>query len=280
MIDVTIGILTWNAKRLLDQCLASCYECTSDITFEIVVVDNHSEDGSLDMLAEKYPDVKVIRNEQNRGVAPARNQIYHAAEGRYVTYLDVDTKVLPGALKTLAGIMDDRPDVSLGAPKLLYGDRSLQLSCRPFPDPMTILIEGTFIRNHFLNSRIVKNATMCDWDHNDMREVDCVYGACMMIRKTDMDRIGPFDEGYIYQYEDYDYCFKIMRAGKKVLYIPQAQIIHFYEREQKSVFHPKIHLHIRSILRYLIRDYFPHLCLRHKPADKIHPLDAEKAAVN
>jgi hypothetical protein len=254
--DLSIGLLTWRSKALLQQVLDSILATCEGVSYEIIVVDNASGDGTVEMLQSQYPAVQVIANAVNRGVAPARNQIIERSQGRYVCYLDVDTKVLPHALKTLVSVMDEHPEFAIAGPKLLYADGTLQLSCRPFPSPLNILIEGTFLREVFPNSGYVKNYTLEDWDHAELREIDWMYGACMIIRRELFDKIGPFDEGYFYQYEDVDICFRARRAGERVLYVPQAEIIHFYERERKSVFHPKVMTHIRSILRYLRKDYY------------------------
>jgi len=195
----------------------------------------------------------------NRGVSPSRNQILHKAEGRYLIYLDVDTQVLAGSLRTLVQVMDEHPDAAIGGPKLLYGDRSLQLSCRPFPSPLNIVLEGTFLRDYFPKSRFVKAYTMEEWDHAVLREVDWMYGACLILRRSILDRLGPFDEGFFYLYEDVDLCFRAKRLGMKVLYIPQAEVIHFLERERKTLFHRRIRDHIKSIIRYLAKDYSRHL---------------------
>ncbi len=174
-------------------------------------------------------------------------------------FLDVDTQVLPGSLKTLVQVMDQDPEVAIGGPKLLYGDGTLQLSCRPFPSPLNILIEGTFLRNYFSNSRFVKMYTLEDWDHSELREVDWMYGACLIIRRSVLERLGHFDEGFFYLYEDIDLCFRAKKMGMKVLYIPQAEVIHYLERERKPIFHPRIMVHFRSILRYLRKDYYGQL---------------------
>jgi GT2 family glycosyltransferase len=117
------------------------------------------------------------------------------------------------------------------------------------------LIEGTFLSEHFPNSRFVTDYSMCDWDHSELREVDWMYGAALIIRRSALDEVGLFDEGFFYLYEDIDYCYRARRLGKKVIYVPDAEIIHFLEREKKSVLHSRIGVHIKSILRYLIKDY-------------------------
>ncbi len=262
--DLTIGLLTWRSRDMLDACIRSIFAGAERVSFEVLVVDNASGDGTLEMLAEKYPQVRVIENAENVGVAPARNQLLDDAKGRYLAFLDVDTLVKPGSLSTVIEVMEARPDVAIGAPKLVYRDGTLQHSCRRFPGLLNVIVEGTFLRRHFPNSRLVKEVTMEDWDHKTMREVECVYGACMVVRMSDVPAIGRFDEAYRYMYEDYDYCFKAHRIGKKVLYIPQAEIVHFLEREGKSVFHKMIGRHVRSLFRYLSRDYYPHIWLRRK----------------
>jgi GT2 family glycosyltransferase len=255
MVDVTVGVITWKARKLLEDCLESLEAGLGDLPAEIVVVDNDSRDGSLEMLRENYPYVSVIANPANLGVAPARNQIIEAARGRYVLFLDVDTRVLPGALRTLAEVMDRHPDAAIGGPKLLYRDGRLQLSCRLFPSPLNILIEGTFLKNHFPHSRFVKNYTMEDWHHDKLREVDWMYGACLIIRRRLLDIIGRFDEGFFYLYEDVDLCLRAKKNGFKNIYIPQAEVIHYLEREEKSIFHRRIVTHVSSIVRYLSKAY-------------------------
>ena len=240
---------------MLTQLLDSIRENSGEIEKEIIVVDNFSEDGTIEELEANYPDVVLIRNSRNEGVTKARNTMLRTAKGRYILSLDVDTRVLPSAIPALVAAMDEHPDALIGGPKLVYKDMSLQLSCRPFPSPLNILIEGTFLRDYFPNSRFVTDYSMSRWDHSELREVDWMYGAGLIIRKSAIDEIGLFDEGFFYLYEDIDYCYRARKKGARVIYIPQATIIHFLERERKSVLHSRIGIHIKSILRYLIKDY-------------------------
>ena len=253
--ELSIGIITWNSKSLLTQLLDSIRANGEDIRKEIVVVDNHSEDGTIEELERTYPEVILIKNSRNEGVTKARNTMLRTATGRYILSLDVDTLVLPGAISALVAAMDEHPDAMIGGPKLVYRDMSLQLSCRPCPSPLNILIEGTFLRDYFPNSRYVTDYSMSLWDHSELREVDWMYGASLIIRKSATDEIGLFDEGFFYLYEDVDYCYRARKLGAKVIYIPQATIIHFLERERKSVLHSRIGIHISSIFRYLRKDY-------------------------
>lgn len=254
--DVTVGIITWRARELLRHLLDSLYANLDGISHEVIVVDNASGDGTLEIVERDYSQVMLIRNQVNEGVTLARNRILRAAQGRYILSLDVDTTVLPGAIPTLVRTMDEQSEAALGGPKLVYRDGRLQLSCRPFPTLLNILLEGTPLREYFPDSRYVKEYTLEDWDHNELREVDWMYGACLIIRKAALDRLGLFDEGFFYLYEDVDLCFRAKKLGMKVIYIPQALICHHLERERKGFFHPRIIPHVRSILRYLYKDYY------------------------
>ncbi|MEW6443437.1 MAG: glycosyltransferase family 2 protein [bacterium] len=255
--DVTLGVITWNARALLEQLLRSIYASVRSATFEVVVVDNGSQDGTIAMLEQEFPSVVVVRNAANRGVAPARNQLLRSARGRYVLSLDVDTTLYPnGAVETLVTTMDRHPQAAIAGPKLVYQDGSLQLSCRPFPSPMNILVEGTSLRKVFPGSRFVREYNMESWDHETLREVDWMYGAALIIRASVLKEIGLFDEGFFYLYEDVDLCFRARRAGYKVLYVPEAVICHHLEREDRPLFSRTLKVHVRSVGRYLLKDYF------------------------
>jgi GT2 family glycosyltransferase len=225
-------------------------------SWEVRVVDNASNDGTVEMLQEKFPYVRLIKNPYNRGVAPARNQILRQAQGRYIVFLDVDTCLLPGSVSALVKVMDQHPRAAIGGPKLVYGDGRLQLSCRPFPSILNIAIEGTFLKEWFPSSRFVKEYTMEDWDHGQIREVDWMYGACFIVRRENLEQIGAFDEKFFYLYEDVDFCFRAKKEGFKILYIPEATVVHFLEREEKGIFHRRIRNHVKSILRYLMKDRY------------------------
>jgi len=252
----TIGILTYHSRELLKGLLESIQRHRWEHSYEIVVVDNDSADDTIPMVEKLWPSVRLVRNPVNRGVAPARNQIFRMSECEFVIILDVDTEVHPGSLDTLVNTMREHPEAGIAGPKLVYGDGRLQHSCRPFPSPMNIAIEGTFLRDWFPKSRFVKDYTLEDWDHQELREVDWMYGAALIIRKSVLDRVGLFDEGFFYLYEDIDLCFRVRKSGIKILYDPQAVVTHFLPRERKGILHNRIGVHCRSIVRYLLKDYY------------------------
>jgi GT2 family glycosyltransferase len=252
----TIGILTYNSRDLLKGLLESIFDRRWEYPYEVVVVDNASVDDAAAMVESHWPSVRLVKNGTNRGVAPARNQIFRMSTREFVIILDVDTVVHPGSLDTLVRTMRENPKAGIAGPRLVYGDGRLQLSCRPFPSPLNIAIEGTFLRGFFPRSRFVTEYTMEDWDHAERREVDWMYGAALIIRRTTLEAIGLFDEGFFYLYEDIDLCFRARTGGFKVLYEPAAVVTHFLPRERKGLFHGRIGVHVRSIARYLLKDYY------------------------
>ena len=262
MLDLTIGISTWNQKDLLEQLLDSIYKSVNNISFDISVVANGSQDGTVEMVREKYTDVNLTVFKENIGIGGARKHLLDKARGRYILSLDVDTTLFPNsAVEILVSTMDKHPEAAIGGPKLVYKDGSLQLSCRPFPSPLNILMEGTFLRNSFSKSRFVKEYTMEDWDHNSLREVDWMYGAALIIRTSLLKEV-VYDPRFRHKYEDVDHCFQARKAGYKVLYIPEALICHHLEVENKFGFSKALADHIHSMGRYLVKDYLKMMALK------------------
>ena len=260
--DLTIAISTWNQKALLEQLLDSIYASVANVSFDVHVVANGSRDGTVEMVRERYPEVDLTVFKENIGIGGARKHLLGNARGRYVLSLDVDTTLFPnGAVETLVSTMDEHPDAAIGGPKLVYKNGSLQLSCRPFPSPMNILIEGTFLRNYFPLSRFVKDYTMEDWDHNHLREVDWMYGAALIIRTSLLKEV-VYDASFRHKYEDMDHCFQARKAGYKVLYIPDAVICHHLEVENKFDFSKALVDHVRSMTRYMVKDYLRMVILK------------------
>jgi GT2 family glycosyltransferase len=251
MKDITIGIATWNAANLLRECLTSIMKNVTSLTYEVVVVDNGSVDETAQIMREEFPEVIFIRNQVNEGVARARNKCLEMADSRYVILLDVDTIVLQDSFQILVEVMDQNPRVGIGGPKLLNPDGSIQMSCRTFQTPLTILFRGTFLGKLFPESRFVRKHLMTDWDHSDTRSVDWMLGACHIIRRETVENIGNLDEGFFYLYEDVEYCWRARKRGWDVLYIPQSKIIHIYQRQSAARFNIMTRRHIKSISRFM-----------------------------
>lgn len=249
-IDLSIVIATWNAADLLERCLHSIYKNTHGASFEIIVVDNASTDGTLEMLAA-FPEIKVIRNQTNRGVAPARNQGMKEAEGRYILLLDADTIIMERALDILVEFMDNNPKVGLAAPKLISPEGELQLTCRHFPNVFSKILRR--IPFSFAEE-MLREEFLADWDHNSVREVDYVIGACQIIRREAFEDVGLLDDHIFYGPEDVDYCIRMWRKGWAVCYNPFAVVVHYERRATKTkLFSRLTWLHLKGLVYYFIK---------------------------
>lgn len=257
MTDLSIIIITWKAKYLLKKCLDSIYNSNFRGSREIIVVDNGSFDGSVEMIKQKYPKITLIENSHNKGVSRARNQGLKIAQGRYCLLLDDDAMLGKETLQILVAVMDRDQKVGIGGPKLLYPDGQLQYSCRTFPTPITVLLRGTPLGHRFPNNHFLRKHLLKDFDHNSLKEVDSVLGACMIIRKETVKDLNYLDEGYFFAYEDTDLCLRAWKRGWTVLYIPQAQAIHCYQRRSvKSMVNRLKWEHIKSASRFFWKKYF------------------------
>lgn len=252
--DVSIGLLCYADKQYIDDLLLSIEQSERRYKYEWLLSDNGSTDGTREMVRAKYPYVKILENGGNLGVAAGRNRLYWNSRSKYTMILDSDTLVHEGTIDRLIDTAEAHPQAAMVAPKLVYRDGSLQLSCRPFPRFHHILIEGTKYRKFFEWTGIPAKVDMRNVNHDQVMQIDCVYGAAMLIRNRCTREVGGFDEGFFYQYEDYDQCFRFKNAGYENWYDPEAVVTHFYEREERGIMHPRLKTHIRSILRFQARN--------------------------
>jgi N-acetylglucosaminyl-diphospho-decaprenol L-rhamnosyltransferase len=225
MIDLSIVILNWNVRDLLERCLASLR--SEHYVLEIIVVDNASHDGSLAMLRDKYPHVEVIANAVNRGFTGGNNQGIAASCGRYVMVLNPDTEVLGDAVDRLISYLDGHPDVGAIGPQLLNPDRSVQSSRRRFPTLATAFFESTWLQG-LAPRRILAHFYMDDVPVSPAHEVDWLSGACTVFRRAVLDGVGLYDAQTFFMYsEEIDLCRRIKAAGWKIVYLPEAQVVHY-----------------------------------------------------
>ncbi|HCU35685.1 MAG TPA: glycosyltransferase family 2 protein [Armatimonadetes bacterium] len=218
-------IVSWNVSDDLRVCLESVYAGNGG-DFEVWVVDNASSDGTVEMLRERFPQVRLIANTANRGFAAANNQALADADADYFLLLNPDTIVPEGAFDTLLRFADAHPEAGVIGPKLLNRDGSLQYSARRFPTFAAAVYRNTPFGKLFPGARAPQDYLMVDWDHNDARAVDWVSGACMLIRREALAEVGLLDEEFYWGSEDVDYCFRMRHAGRGVLYTPEPAIIH------------------------------------------------------
>ena len=231
-VAVSVIILTWNSEREIEACLTSLELGLRAFPSEIIVIDNGSRDRTCAIVRETRPDAQLLCNPDNRGVAPARNQGIRLAQGEYVLILDDDTVVRPGALDCLIRYMGEYPEAGLCGPKLIGADGELQLSCRRFP---TLVDKLARRLPSILGQEISRKAEMADWDHRTIREVDYVIGACQVIRRRALQEVGLLDERIFYGPEDVDMCLRLQQAGWRVVYNPDAVVVHEERRISRSL---------------------------------------------
>jgi len=248
--DASIIIVSYNSASFLEKCIESIINFQNYLDIEVIVVDNASTDGSVELIKSNFTIVKLIRNDQNFGFAKGNNIGISAAKGEYVLFLNPDTILCQDTLSKMVNFMKNTPDAGALGPKLIYPNGSLQLSCRHFYNLRTIFLRRTILGKIFPNSRLLRYHLMSDWDHNTTQEVDWVLGACLMVPRKVFEKVGYFDERYKMYFEDVDLCYRIKKAGYKVYYYPEATVIHNHQRESTKKFSMKTIWHIQSAIRF------------------------------
>lgn len=225
--DISICIVNWNTRELLSRCIESIYGKTGGIDYEIIVVDNASMDGSARMVKRKFPYCKLVASAANLGFVKANNMALGEASGKYVMFLNPDTELVTNAPLGIFRFLEDNPEFGAAGCRLTGADGSVQYTCAStFPTPFNELSRFLFLNRIFPGVRFFSSREMNYWDHKDSRSVDCLSGACMMVRKIILDSVGGFDEG-IYMYaEDLELCYRILKSGWKIYYLASEVIIH------------------------------------------------------
>lgn len=223
---VSIIIINWNTQDILRDCLASVYEQTTGISYEVIVVDNASSDGSAEMVKTEFPQVALIENKENRGFAAANNQGIRIANGRYVLLLNPDTIVLDGAIQKTVAFSDSRPDVAVTGCQVWEDESTIQMTCFRFPSVLNLLFQKLGLCRAFAHSRLFGREKMVGWNRDTEREVDVVSGMFMLVRREAIDKIGLMDEDYFVYAEETDWCFRFKKAGWVCVFTPIARIIH------------------------------------------------------
>jgi GT2 family glycosyltransferase len=214
-LDISIVIVNWNTCDLLRQCLQSVCRTVREIAFEVIVVDNGSTDGSVSMLEAEFPGVRTIANRENRGFAAANNQALRIMSGRYALLLNSDAVLTEDA-------MEGRPEAAMAFGQLLNADGSKQNSIAAFPTLWTLLA-NTSLLEYLFPSRYPSKR----YPHPGPIEIESGIGACLLVRKTEVDAVGMLDERYFFFFEETDWAFQMRRAGWKIYHVPAARIVHF-----------------------------------------------------
>ena len=220
---LSIIIVNWNTSRLLDGCLASIFANPPDDPYEVVVVDNASIDDSPQMVRRNYPQVHLIENPENVGFAKANNQGILETTGPYVLLLNPDTVILPKALQILLGFIKDQKEIGAVGPMVLNPDLTLQSSCNPMPT----LFREFWQLMHLDRILALSVYREENWDTNVSHPVEVLQGNCLLVRRATLARIGLLDDNYFMFTEEVDLCYRLLKKGWVIHWVPMARIIHY-----------------------------------------------------
>lgn len=245
-VDLSIVIVAWNVRDLVLDCLESIRDVKLGFSYEVIVIDNGSADGTVQAVSEKYPEARVLALPRNIGFGAGNNRGLEIMRGRHAVLLNSDTIVLPGGLETCVAYLDAHPEVGVVGPQLLNPDRSKQNCIHNSPTLISELVGQSLLRRLFPRrypSKLV--------DYSAPLEVEAVLGACLFVRREVIGQVGLIDEDYFFFLEETDWCHRIRAAGWKVHHLPDAFVVHLYGESTKK----KVPLRTR-IEYYRSRDTF------------------------
>ncbi len=239
MLNLGIVIVSYNTRDLLRACLRSIYASRGDFTFEVCVVDNASRDGSAEMVAAEFPQVRLIANRENVGYPAANNQALRTFgfinqstnqltnQPAFVLLLNSDTELPPDAIACMLAFMNEHPDAGIAGPKVVLPNGSLDLACRrSFPTPEVSFYRMALLSRIFPRSRRFGRYNLTYLDPDQLAEVDCVMGAFMLLRAEAIVQAGLMDEQFFMYGEDLDWAYRIKAMGWKVYYNPSVSVLH------------------------------------------------------
>ncbi len=237
MCDISFIIVSWNVRELLKRALQAILDDTRAERIEIIVVDNASRDGTVEMLRENFPNARVIANAENVGFTRGNNQALQIAQGRYLFLVNPDTEIQRGAARALIEFMDASANARVGivGPQLVYPDGAIQSSRRRFPKFSTALFESTKLEQWFPRNRLITDYRLLNTDNYQTQDVDWVVGAALFARRAVYEQIGGLDERFFMYSEELDWCKRAKDAGWRVVYFPNARVLHHEAKSSDQV---------------------------------------------
>jgi hypothetical protein len=234
MLDLAIIVVNWNTKDLLARCLRCVEDTVKKVSYQTIVVDNASGDGSPEMVRRDFPTVRLIANKENVGFAKANNQALNV-EARYILLLNSDAFVHEHTIDHMVAFMDQHPEAGMAGCKLLYGDGRLQASCATYPTLASELFIALGLDKLFPKSKLFGRYLMTDWDYNDTREVEVIMGAFMLARAEAIRQVGPLDEAFFMYSEEVDWCYRFQQQGWKIYFCHAVEATHLWGGSSQQV---------------------------------------------
>jgi N-acetylglucosaminyl-diphospho-decaprenol L-rhamnosyltransferase len=237
--DLSICILTHSQPVLLPRCVAACLDeiRQAQLCAEIIIIDNASADRYPEEVASSFPSTRVIRNQENVGFAEANNRAIKSSCGRTVLILNDDAVLLPDSLRLMMAKLDSDESIAAVGPKLLNSDGSLQrhFTNRRFPHIRGIICSIFAFEERLAKRAFTRTLFTLDRDPEQSGETDQAAGACLLIRRDALERVGLFDDTYYYWFEDTDLCYRLKKAGWKIMYLAEAQVVHHGSASMKRI---------------------------------------------
>ncbi|MFN2286093.1 MAG: glycosyltransferase family 2 protein [Anaerolineae bacterium] len=242
---LSVIIVNWNVRDLLQRALTSVYASWDNrMGLEVIVVDNASHDDSVAMLRTTFPDVQVIANTENRGFTGGNNQGLAAATGEYLLLLNPDTEIIADALPRMVDYIRAHPDVGMVGPQLLNPDGSVQSSRRHFPSLPVLFLESTWLEK-LTPRKLLRHYYAQAQPDDAIQDVDWITGAAMLARREAFAQVGGMDEGFFMYSEELDWCRRIRDTGWRIVYFPEARIVHHEGKSSEQVV-PARHIYFQS----------------------------------
>jgi GT2 family glycosyltransferase len=223
--DLAVSIVSYNSIDFLKECLESIFKNPPSVGYGVIVVDNASEDGTVDYLRKNYPAVILISNSKNIGFAAANNQAIKNSSSKYIVLMNSDCEVYEKSLDKLVQFMEENSGVGIAGPKIINSDGTTQLSCRRFPSLLDAAAHN-ILGDIFPDNPFTKKYKLADVSRDKPFKVDWVSGSCMIIRRKALEDTGGLDENYFMYIEDVDICYRMWQKGWAVYYCPEAEIMH------------------------------------------------------
>lgn len=227
MTDVSIILVSWNAKTYLEECLHSLRQASGSLSREVIVVDNGSTDGSPEMISERFPEVILIQNGTNLGFARANNIGIRVATGKYICLVNSDVNVPPACLPAMYRYMEQNPEIGLLGPRMLGADGSLRRSTMRFPTIWHCFLRATALDTLFAGSGMFGGYLMFDFRCDRISDVDVLNGWFWIARRKALETVGRLDERFFMYGEDIDWCRSFHNEGWRVVYFPEAEAVHY-----------------------------------------------------
>lgn len=239
--ELSIIIVNWNTKNYLSDCLVSIYENIKGVSFEVIVIDNNSSDGSSEMVKDKFPHVKLIASNVNTGFAKGNNIGYRISDGEYIAYLNPDTIIYPYTFETAVSYLRTHPKVGAVSCKFLNPDGSFQREFyRRFPNFSTVFfcftLFGVFIDKTFLKRKYANNYFYQDKNFDKIEKIDQPGATFMVIPRSVLEKIGGFDEKFPIFFNDVDLCKRVWGAGLEIHLLNDVEITHYGGRGIRQLF--------------------------------------------